>query len=147
MDNRATVLYTGQYKVRLNQYKEDNMSNTKEDSTGRLRQPPKDRFAHEAINIDLQEAAKKLRQEPGTGEKGHRQQTLYSRNGYTVALFAFDRFTRLQEHKAKGVVNIQVLRGLLKITAAGKTHQLGTGQVLMLAPKVMHDVVAEQESE
>lgn len=115
--------------------------------SSRLREHPKQRFDHAAIGIDLQKTADKLRQEPDSGEKGHRQQTLYRGDGYTVALFAFDKFTRLKEHKAKGIVNIHVLRGQLKVTADGQVHQLSAGQMLVLAPDVLHDVVAEQESE
>jgi quercetin dioxygenase-like cupin family protein len=113
----------------------------------RLRPHPKDRFASAQIALDLEAVIARLRSEPQAGERGHRQETLYHRNGYTIALFAFDRFTGLSEHTANGIVNMHVLRGCMKITAAGQVHELRAGQMLILAPGVAHTVAAEEEGE
>ena len=113
----------------------------------RLRQHPQERFAVPLLMVDLETAVSKLRSEPGAGEGGHRQETLYRHDGYTIALFAFERFTGLSEHKANGIVNIQVLRGCMKITAADQVHELRAGQMLILAPGVAHAVTAEEEGE
>ena len=108
---------------------------------GRLRPHPEERFAARQIPIDLKAAAAKLRAESPAGERGHRQVTLYRQGGLTIALFVFERFTHLDPHRAKGVVNIQVLRGKLKITAGNQVHELGG------AADVEHSVSAEEESE
>jgi quercetin dioxygenase-like cupin family protein len=113
----------------------------------RLRQHPNERFAVPQLLVDLETAISKLRSEPHAGERGHRQETLYRRGGYTVALFAFDRFTGLSAHKANGIVNIHVLRGCMKITAADQVHELRAGQMLILAPGLEHAVTAEEEGE
>jgi quercetin dioxygenase-like cupin family protein len=42
---------------------------------------------------------------------------------------------------------MHVLRGRLKIRAAGQVHELRNGQMLILAPGVPHSVAAEEESE
>lgn len=113
----------------------------------RLRQHPDERFASGQMEIDLAAATTKLRSEPNAGEGGHRQETLYHHGGATIALFAFDRFTHLAEHKVAGVVGMQVLRGRLKITVDGKVHDLKAGYMLVLAPGVKHAIAAEEESE
>jgi len=113
----------------------------------RLRPHPDERFAEPQIPIDLGAVTARLRSEPSAGERGHRQETLYRYHGSTIALFAFDRFTCLPEHKANGSVSMQVLRGRLKITAADQVHELGPGMMLVLAPGVPHAVAAEEESE
>jgi quercetin dioxygenase-like cupin family protein len=113
----------------------------------RLRPHPDERFAEPQIPIDLGAVTARLKSEPSAGERGHRQETLYRHRGSTIALFAFDRFTRLPEHKAEGTVSMHVLRGRLKITAADQVHELGTGTMLVLAPGVPHAVAAEEESE
>ncbi len=118
-----------------------------ESQEARLRQHPRERFAAPQLQVDLEKVIAKLRTEPQAGEHGHRQETLYHRGGYTIALFAFDRFTGLPEHKANGVVNIHVLRGRMKITAAGQVHELRAGQMLILAPGMAHSVAAEEEGE
>jgi hypothetical protein len=70
--------------------------------TGRLRQHPQERFAVPQLLVDLDMVISTLRSEPQAGERGHRQETLYRHGGYTIALFAFDRFTGLSAHKANG---------------------------------------------
>jgi len=113
----------------------------------RLRQHPQERFAVPQLLVDLETMISNLRAEPQAGERGHRQETLYRHGGYTIALFAFDRFTGLAAHKANGIVNIHVLRGCMKITAADQVHELRAGQMLILAPGMEHGVAAEEEGE
>lgn len=113
----------------------------------RLRPHPEGRFAPAQIEIDLPAVIARLRAEPRAGEGGHRQQTLYHQGGSTIALFLFERFTHMAEHKANGVVSMHVLRGCLKITAADQVHELRGGQMLVLAPGVPHAIAAEEESE
>ena len=112
-----------------------------------MRQHPQERFAVPQLLVDLETVISKLRSEPHAGERGHRQETLYRHGSYTIALFAFDRFTGLSAHKANGIVNIHVLRGCMKITAANQVHELRAGQMLILAPGMEHTVAAEEEGE
>lgn len=113
----------------------------------RLRQHPENRFAPLQIAIDLKAVVNRLRSEPDTGEAGRRQKTLYKSGDLTIALFLFERFAGLSEHRAAGVVNMHVLRGKLKITAEDQVHELQSGQMLVLAPGLKHAVAAEEESE
>jgi len=116
-------------------------------SGDRLRPHPDDRFVSQQIDFDLNARAARLRLEPQAGERGHRQETLYHRDGFTLALFLFGRFSHLPPHRADGIVNIHVLRGRLKITVENQIHELRGGQMLVLAPDVEHAVAAEEESE
>lgn len=113
----------------------------------RLRRHSEERFAPQQIRLDLNAIASRLRAEPHTGERGHRQETLYHHSGLTIALFLFERFAHLSPHRAKGVVSMHVLRGRLKITAEQQVHELQSGQMLVLAPGMEHAVAAEEESE
>lgn len=113
----------------------------------RLRPHPQTRFAPPQIALDLNAIVSRLRSEPQTGEGGHRQETLYKDGGLTIALFVFERFTGLKEHRATGIVNIHVLHGTLKVTAEEQVHELRTGHMLILAPGVPHLVRAEEETE
>jgi quercetin dioxygenase-like cupin family protein len=117
------------------------------ESSVRLRPHPEKRFAADQHKIDLPAVVQQLRQEPQAGERGHRQQSLYRAHGMTTALFTFERFTGLPEHKVNGVVNIHVLRGKLKVKAGEENYELSDGHLLILAPNVPHTVAAEQESE
>ena len=112
----------------------------------RLRQHPDPRFAAPQHQYDLSAVAAKLQQEPDAGESGRRQETLYKHGTTTVSLFIFGHLTRLPPHRANGVVTIHVLAGHLQVTAEGQAHDLHAGNLLILAPKVQHDVVAREES-
>jgi quercetin dioxygenase-like cupin family protein len=65
----------------------------------------------------------------------------------TVAMFVFDKGAKMPQHVAEGVVMVQVLHGRLRMSAEGQEHRLSTGQVLMLAPSVTHDVQADEPTE
>lgn len=113
----------------------------------RLRPHPEGRFAPPQVEIDLNATTARLRSEAPAGEAGRRQETLYKDGGLTIALFVFERFTGLSEHRAGGTVNMHVLRGLLKITAEDQVYELRAGQMLVLAPGLRHAIAAEEESE
>lgn len=116
------------------------------EQSDRLRQHPELRFHPPQHQIDLGEAAAKLLAESLPEHRTHRQETLYRHGPLTVALFVFDGGAYMQPHSAKGVVTVQVLQGRLKMTAEGRVHELSTGQLLLLAPGVEHDVLAEEPS-
>lgn len=113
----------------------------------RLRPHPDERFHVPQLDFDLHQVAAALRAEAAKGNSGHRQETLYHRGGMTVALFLFAAHAQMRQHRAKGVVVIQVCRGHLRISAEGKVHELAAGRLLILAPNVEHDVVAQEETE
>ena len=108
----------------------------------RLRQHPEERFDPPQLQINLQDVAARLRNEP-TAEYGkHRQETLYRYGPLTIALFVFEQGASMAQHKAEGVVTVQVLQGRLRMSADGERHDLPTGSLLVLAPGVSHDVLA-----
>lgn len=121
-------------------------SSMQQQNPDRLREPPSARFSAPQHAFDLAAAAATLGKEPGAGEAGRRQTTLYKHGGTTVALFLFGRLTHLAPHRTKGTVTIQVLAGHLRITADGTEHAVHAGNLLVLAPEVEHSIVAPEES-
>jgi quercetin dioxygenase-like cupin family protein len=121
-------------------------SQEKQDKGDRLRAHPEERFASPQHFIDLDRATADLRAENRPGGHGHRQKTLYRHGQATVALFLFEQGADMPAHKAAGTVVVQVLDGRLRIEVAGERHQLKPGQLLVLAPGVVHDVLAEEPS-
>ena len=112
----------------------------------RLREAPATRFETPQHVFDLEAVAVGLSQEVGTGESGRRQITLYKHGATTIAVFLFGRLTHLSPHRTNGTVVINVLRGRLRVTAEREEHDLGAGQLLVLAAGVEHNVVAVEES-
>ena len=113
----------------------------------RLRQRPDDRFAAPLHHIDLAHATAELSSEAPASPGKHRQETLYKHGHVTIALFKFERGAQMLPHVAAGVVTVQVLKGRLKMTAEGKSHEVSTGQLLVMAPGVLHDVLAEEPTQ
>ena len=110
----------------------------------RLRQHPTERFQPTQHLLDLDAVAARLLSEPLPGKPNHRQETLYRHGPVTVALFVFERGAHMPQHVAEGVVTVHVLQGRLTMTAEGQVHQLSSGQLLVLAPGVEHDVQADE---
>ena len=110
------------------------------------RTPPRERFAHEIIQFDLKQEAESLASECHEGHFGHRQIVLYKHGHASVSLFRFEQGGSMREHKTNGTVFIQVIEGRLTLTMKGKKHRLETGGLLVLAPGIPHDVLAEQDS-
>lgn len=118
----------------------------KDNGEERLRPAPAERFKGPSHVFDLDEVAKSLRSEDHPIRHGHKQMTVFRGEHITHVVFAFDRDGYLAEHSAPGLVTIHVHAGRLRIAADGSDHDLGPGQLLVLAPSVPHDVRATEES-
>lgn len=117
-----------------------------EHSRERLREDPASRFKSPQHVFDLEAVAGVLANEVEAGQAGRRQATLYKHGLTTIALFLFGRLTHMPAHRTKGTVVIHVLKGRLHVTAEEQEHDLGVGQVLVLASGVEHNVAAVEES-
>jgi uncharacterized protein (DUF2249 family)/quercetin dioxygenase-like cupin family protein len=108
----------------------------------RLRQHPEQRFRPPQIQVDLEQISAKLQGESVAENRKHRQETLYRHGPLTIALFLFEAGASMPQHSAEGTVIVQVLQGRLKMSSEGRVHDLSAGGMLILAPKVRHDVEA-----
>lgn len=113
----------------------------------RLRPHPEDRLAASVQVVDLVEAAAKLRAEPHAAVSGHRQIAVVRHGPVTIILLLFDTGGLLQEHSADGVVTIQVRTGRLKVVVDEEAREVGSGELVALAPGVPHSVLALEPSE
>ncbi|HMA20077.1 MAG TPA: AraC family ligand binding domain-containing protein [Gemmatimonadaceae bacterium] len=113
----------------------------------RLRPPPAERFAGTAHLIDLASAVRTLRDEPHDGRNNHRQITVFHSGSLRIVLFAFEAGGSLPAHHAPGFVVIHTIRGAVSVQTPTETHKLTAGQILTLAPEIVHDVRADEESD
>lgn len=113
----------------------------------RLRQPPSERFAGPEHRIDLTAAIEALRAEDHESTDRHRQITVFHKGPLRMVLFAFDAGAGLPEHRAPGFVVIHTLRGRIHVKTMNESHDLATGQLVILDPEVVHDVTAVESSE
>ena len=111
------------------------------------RQPPGERFAGPEHAIDLHAIALQLRTERTPGRDGHRQMTVFHKSPLSLIAFSFEAGGRLRDHHADAQVTIVAVTGLLDVTTANGVHRLPAGSLLVLDPKVTHDVHAAEPSE
>jgi quercetin dioxygenase-like cupin family protein len=116
-------------------------------SEDRLRQRPAERFAGAEHVLDLPAALRALRAEPRPPANGHRQIALIHHGPVRLVLFAFDAGGRMPQHRAPGWVTIHALRGTLSVRSPNAHHMLSDGQVLSLAPDLLHDVEATTDAD
>jgi len=111
------------------------------------RTPPRERFAVSEQQVDLAQAARALREEPGSGQHGHRQMALFRHGPETVALYSFEAGSTLPAHVVEGPVLIQALSGQLRVQTDSTSYDLAAGQLLRLSPNVTHSVEAIEASD
>lgn len=97
-----------------------------------------------ARRIDLEEAADTL--VATLAGKSRQSQSLGREAGVSLVMMALESGDLLAEHSAKGTVTVHVLRGHATLTAAGESFDLRPGQLVMMQPRVRHDVHAEEQS-
>lgn len=113
----------------------------------RRRVRPADRLAGPDQVLDVLDALRGLRAEGPAGAQGHRQIALLHHGPLRLVLFAFEAGGRLPAHQARGWVTLHVLRGSIYVHTPTTLHALGAGQLLSLAPGVLHDVDAVTEAD
>lgn len=114
------------------------------DDDDRLREHPKDRFSASVRHLNLAEEFDDLLDEPRGNIDNHRQISLVKRHGLSLILFYFERGGTLPEHEADGEVSIHVLDGELEVGTPEGPEPVSSGELLMLAPGVEHDVEARE---
>lgn len=112
------------------------------DVDDRLREHPRDRFSSSVRHLKLEAEFDDLLAEPEGAIDNHRQISLVQRQGLSLILFYFEKGGTLPEHDADGEVSIHVLDGVLEVGISEGAERVTTGELLMLAPGVAHDVEA-----
>lgn len=79
-------------------------------------------------------------------QAGHYAKTLFKKSDLRVVLVSTEAAARLKEHHADGAISVQVLKGSIRFTTQGESHDLWPGNVLMLGASIKHEVEALEES-
>lgn len=114
--------------------------------SNRLRTPPRERFAEDSLNFDLERAFEELANESHEAVNGHRQITLFKGGAFTVVAFQFEREGFLPRHHTDGIVMFHVLDGRLNIQTDSGRHALGEHGLLVLQPFVHFSLHASEPS-
>jgi len=98
------------------------------------------------LRLDLVQELADLRSSEQLRTRGHSAKTLAKYPELRVVLLAFEPGARLEEHQTKGRVTVHVVDGRVAIKIAGEVVELSAGCLLAIAPSVVHDVEAREQS-
>lgn len=79
-------------------------------------------------------------------QAGHYAKTLFKKHDLRVVLISLQDAATMKEHHADGTLSVQVLKGKIRFNVAGKSHDLGVGNLFTLAGSIRHDVEAIGDS-
>ncbi len=74
-----------------------------------------------------------------------RAEILVKTDTLRVVLVTMLKDGRMHDHSAPGPITIQVLRGKMNVTWDGGSQQLGAGEMVAMAPGVVHGVEGIEE--
>ena len=77
------------------------------------------------------------------GRSGRNARTLLKSGPLRVTLIVLGPGGGIPEHHTEGTILVQPLEGRIEFTVAGKSHDLGPGQLLSTGPGVPHAVRSE----
>ena len=79
-------------------------------------------------------------------QSGHYAKTLFKKPDFRAVLITMEKSSKISEHHADGTISVQVLKGQIRFTAQGKTHDLTAGNLFTLGASIKHQVEAAQDS-
>lgn len=79
-------------------------------------------------------------------QAGHYAKTLFKKVDFRVVLITMEASSKMKEHHADGTISVHVLKGQMRFTMQGKTHDLPVGSLFTLAASIKHELEALQDS-
>jgi quercetin dioxygenase-like cupin family protein len=79
-------------------------------------------------------------------QSGHNAKTLFKKHDFRIVLITMEEAARMKQHHADGTISIQVLKGQIRVTIQGKSHDVPAGHLFTLAASIRHDVESVGES-
>lgn len=96
--------------------------------------------------VDLSQEIDRLQVEASSEELGRKTKMLVKHPEFRIVLVTMRAGTRWEDHKTNARIGLQVLRGDIRFHTATGTFDLRSGQLLTLAPSIVHSVDALEES-
>jgi len=98
------------------------------------------------VHFRIDEQVERLKKEPAWRSGSRNAITLTKEPALRVVLTVLRKGTRLEEHQARGPLTFQVLSGSVRFKAAGRSLEMGPGELLALESALGHQVEALEDS-
>ncbi|MGB9121587.1 MAG: hypothetical protein WCE73_13265 [Candidatus Angelobacter sp.] len=96
--------------------------------------------------VDLNQEIARLQAEASSEESGRKSKMLVKHTEFRIVLVTMRAGSRWEDHKTNARICLHVLRGDIRFRTANGMFDLRPGQLLTLAPSVVHSVDALEES-
>ncbi len=96
------------------------------------------------IALDLDEEIRRAASGLQSADRG--AVALVKHRDFTVTLLALRKGARLHEHSAKGSISVQIIAGVIRMTAAGDEKTISAGTICVLDREIPHAVEALEDS-
>lgn len=109
--------------------------------------PEGDRIIDAAmVEIDLNQYMTQLKSEEAWLNSQRNAITLFKTDAMRIVMIGLHADGTLPEHKAEGIISVQVLKGHIRFIVGEDEKKLVEGHMLTLHEKIPHTVVAVEES-
>jgi quercetin dioxygenase-like cupin family protein len=98
------------------------------------------------LSFNLVEEAARLKAKPEWSTRDRLAVSLVKDDALNLMLMALKQGARLEEHRAKGPISVQLLAGRIRFGAAGEKVELSPGNVIALDREIPHELEALDES-
>jgi quercetin dioxygenase-like cupin family protein len=87
-----------------------------------------------------------LREEASWQHGDRNARTIVQEGDLRISVVVLKQGAELREHRTAGAVSVQALTGRLRLRAAGESHDLRAGGLLVLDHSIPHEVEALEQS-
>ena len=98
------------------------------------------------VTIDLGLFIELIRKEKTFTDSDRNAITVFKTDGMRIVLIALHKDAELIKHTAEGIINIQVLEGLIQFRTDEQAVELSKDQMLALHKGIPHSILAKEES-
>ena len=96
--------------------------------------------------VDLNQEIARLQAEASSEESGRKSKMLVKHAEFRIVLIAMRAGSRWEDHKTNSRISLHVLHGDIRFRTSNGAFDLRPGQLLTLAPSIVHSVDALEES-
>ena len=98
------------------------------------------------VTIDLFSLIKQIRKEKSWKENDRNAITVFKTSSMRIVLIALHKGAEMIKHTAKGMINVQVLKGKMIFNTDEQSVKLSKGQMLTLHEGIPHSLLAKKKT-
>lgn len=98
------------------------------------------------LEMDLNKLIEKMKIESNWNKNGHNSITILKSANMRIVLLGLRANSEMKEHKAGGVISVQVLEGKINFITAEQNAVIEKGQMISLQENILHKVQAQTDS-